>query len=405
MKRKTKTLPIVSTLCLLGAMLVPSIAQAGEPFSWNGSNWVSADGETPIYGAKCKGVDVSFYDHEIDWEAVKNDGISFALIRVYHKGEGAGKESGVDEDVYWEYNASECERLGIPYGAYCYSEARTVAEAEAEADAVIELLKGHTLSYPVYFDMEDPGLDDVANRTLLAQMANAFTTRMKAAGYQTGFYANLRWRNNFLTDPFFDSLDFWLAEWTHDDKPIYTYDGDFDIWQACGDDFYYVDGIGLADINFDFRPNAPAPNLTVGIPRNAEPGTMFRLYNAYTGEHLYTSGYEEATQAVHAGWIYEGIAWIAPTTSSTPVYRLYNPYSGDHHYTTGAEERDALTALGWIDEGVGWYSDDNQAVPLYRQFNPYESIGAHNYTTSREENDFLASIGWIAEGIAWYGIG
>lgn len=130
---------------------------------------------------------------------------------------------------------------------------------------------------------------------------------------------------------------------------------------------------------------------------------MYRLYNSYTGEHLYTSSLTERDETIVAGWTYEGIGWYAPTTSNTPVYRLYNPYSGDHHYTLDKNEYDALGSIGWSQEGIGWYSDDNQTVPLYRQFNPYAQVGTHNYTTSMDEHTHLVSIGWTGEDIAWYG--
>ena len=104
------------------------------------------------------------------------------------------------------------------------------------------------------------------------------------------------------------------------------------------------------------------------------------------------------------GWNYEGIGWVAPEHSDTPVYRLYNPNAGDHHYTVNAGERDHLKALGWNDEGIGWYSDDSESVPLYRQYNPNAVSGAHNYTTNAGEKDHLVSIGWHDEGIGWYGL-
>lgn len=132
---------------------------------------------------------------------------------------------------------------------------------------------------------------------------------------------------------------------------------------------------------------------------------MLRLYNPYSGEHLYTRSQDENNYLVTLGWRAEGTGWIAPEKSTTPVYRLYNPYSGDHHYTINASERDYLVTLGWNDEGVGWYSDDDHEIPVYRQFNPYAQIGTHNYTVSKQENDYLATLGWRPEGIGWYGMG
>ena len=132
---------------------------------------------------------------------------------------------------------------------------------------------------------------------------------------------------------------------------------------------------------------------------------MYRLYNPNSGEHFYTSSSDERDVLIDAGWNYEGIGWIAPSTSSTPVYRLYNPYAGEHHYTTSVDERNNLISVGWNDEGIGWYSDDNCSIPLYRQYNPNEYANNHNYTTSQEENNYLISIGWRPEGIGWYGVG
>lgn len=132
--------------------------------------------------------------------------------------------------------------------------------------------------------------------------------------------------------------------------------------------------------------------------------SMLRLYNPWSGEHLYTASTEEHDNLVELGWQDEGIAWTAPKTSSTPVYRLYNPYSGDHHYTMSEDEYNECAKRGWKQEGVGWYSDDAKGVELYRGFNPYEAVGTHHYTASRTEIDTMVKNGWRDEGIAWYGM-
>ena len=133
---------------------------------------------------------------------------------------------------------------------------------------------------------------------------------------------------------------------------------------------------------------------------------MSRLYNPYTGEHLYTSSDAEVSNLVAAGWNDEGDGWVAPKKSKSEVYRLYNPYApgGDHHYTTNWGEVENLKAAGWRYEGVGWYSADSESVPLYRQYNPNASTGTHNYTASEVEKDSLVSSGWNDEDVAWYGL-
>ena len=132
---------------------------------------------------------------------------------------------------------------------------------------------------------------------------------------------------------------------------------------------------------------------------------MHRLYNPYTGEHLYTASTSERDHLASIGWNYEGIGWYAPV-SGVPVYRLYNPNApgGDHHYTMDKSEYEHLQAVGWSGEGICWYSDPNKSVPVYREYNPNEFAHNHNYTASRAEHDHLVSIGWNDEGIGWYGV-
>ena len=133
---------------------------------------------------------------------------------------------------------------------------------------------------------------------------------------------------------------------------------------------------------------------------------ILRLYNPYTGEHLYTIDTNELAVLTVLGWNDEGIAWYAPTTGTT-IYRLYNPYSGDHLYTTDENEVSVLTELGWELDDVKLYSADAEeegAIAVYRLFNPYEEVGTHLYTTDENEVSVLTELGWEYEGIAFYGV-
>lgn len=133
--------------------------------------------------------------------------------------------------------------------------------------------------------------------------------------------------------------------------------------------------------------------------------TLTRLYNPWSGEHLYTSDAAEVKNLTELGWRNEGTAWVAPSTSSTPVYRLYNPFSGDHHYTTDEDEYAKCAKDGWRQEGIAWYSaDSSTGTPVYRGFNPYETVGTHHYTMDKTEMDTMKKNGWRDEGIGWYGL-
>lgn len=136
---------------------------------------------------------------------------------------------------------------------------------------------------------------------------------------------------------------------------------------------------------------------------SVSPVPMYRLYNRYNGEHLFTSSASEAQNLVSLGWSGESVAWFTPS-SGNAVYRLYNPYSGDHHYTTDKSEYDYLGSIGWKPEDVAFYSDGTQTTAVFRLFNPYATVATHHYTTSQSEYNYLGTIGWKQEGKGWYGV-
>lgn len=125
---------------------------------------------------------------------------------------------------------------------------------------------------------------------------------------------------------------------------------------------------------------------------------MYRLYNPNSGEHFYTGSLYEAKSVCQAGWRWEGVGWVAPS-SGNDVYRLYNPNAGDHHYTLSPHERDSLVGKGWRFEGVGWKSGGS--ISLMREYNPNAETGTHNFTLSSAEHANLVRAGWRDEGKAW----
>ena len=133
---------------------------------------------------------------------------------------------------------------------------------------------------------------------------------------------------------------------------------------------------------------------------------IFRMYNKNSGEHFYTTNEEEAAYITSIGWLYEGVGWMAPKRSSSPVYRVYNPNSGDHLYTLDRTEYRHLVSVGWNDEGIAFYSDDEKTIPIYREYAPFRETGNHNYTTDNEEDEWLVNdIGWSGEGVKLYAAG
>lgn len=131
---------------------------------------------------------------------------------------------------------------------------------------------------------------------------------------------------------------------------------------------------------------------------------MYRLYNRWSGEHLFTTDYSEYSYLGSIGWTQEGVAWNAPASGGTPVWRLYNPYSGDHLYTGSASEYAYLGSIGWRQEGESFRSADASSggAPIYRLYNRWLTAGTHLFTTDASEYSYLGTLGWSQEGEAFY---
>ena len=129
---------------------------------------------------------------------------------------------------------------------------------------------------------------------------------------------------------------------------------------------------------------------------------MYRLFNPWTTEHLYTTDLSEAKGLASLGWNWEGIAWVTSSAGAS-VYRLYNAFSGDHLYTARRSEYDTLVKRGWRGEGVQFRSvGSKDGTAVRRLFNRYVTTGTHFLTTSVEEEHSCVRVGWKSEGTAWY---
>lgn len=213
-------------------------------------------------GAKAQGVDVSHHQGKIDWQQVKNSGIDFAIIRCgYSYPAGGGKK-----DRYWDYNVSECERLGIPYGVYLYSYATNASEAGAEADFAANLIKGHNPALPVYFDMEDNSMlgSDYAS------LARTFCNKISQAGYTPGVYASYNWWTTKLTSSVFNNWDRWIARY----NSYVGYNGAYSAWQYTSSGS--VPGInGNVDMNWWYRDGWGASGVQSLNTANIQPGEYY----------------------------------------------------------------------------------------------------------------------------------
>lgn len=169
-----------------------------------------------------KGIDVSTWQGNIDWNKVKADGIEFAMLRSSFGKENPSQQT---DNKFWQ-NYSGAKAAGVPIGAYHYSYATTVEDAKKEADFFLSIIKGCEFEYPVAFDIEDPS-QMYLGKQLITDIIMTFCGRVQAAGYYVSVYTNLDWITNRIDMNRVKVFDIWLAQWNSQS----TYGGSFGMWQ------------------------------------------------------------------------------------------------------------------------------------------------------------------------------
>lgn len=169
---------------------------------------------------KLNGIDVSHYQGDINWKAVKEYGIDFAFIKCLQ-----GK-SRVDECFHT--NMRNAIANDIPVGVYVYSKAKTIDDSVAEAKRVIKECSQYKLTYPVVFDFESKHFEDMS-LAMRGKIIDAFCqTILSDCKYIPMLYSSRYWLMHMIPAEVVKKYDIWLAEYTTG-KPKYT--GDYKIWQ------------------------------------------------------------------------------------------------------------------------------------------------------------------------------
>ena len=195
------------------------------------------------------GVDVSAHQGDIDWAAVKDSGIEFAIIRLGYRGYGSGK---LVEDEYAKKNLKEAREAGLKIGAYFFSQALNIKETDEEIQFMLNMLADVDLDMPLVLDWEIPAEDartkNMDARTL-TDIQLHYCGQMKKMGYQPMVYFNWHQSENLYYLSELEDYPFWLA--LYQDRMTYPWKVEMWQWTSSG----RVPGIqGNVDINV-FMPH------------------------------------------------------------------------------------------------------------------------------------------------------
>lgn len=192
------------------------------------------------------GIDVSKWNGNIDWNAVKSSGVSYAIIRCGYRGSSTG---ALIEDPAFRTNIKGAQNAGLKVGVYFFTQAVNEVEAVEEASMVLGLIKGCNISYPVFLDVEPSnGRADAISTDTRTAVCRAFCQTIQNSGYKAGIYANKTWFTEHMNASSLTSYKIWLAQYAA--APTYTVTK-YDMWQYSSKGS--VAGIsGSVDMNISY---------------------------------------------------------------------------------------------------------------------------------------------------------
>jgi len=221
---------------------VPTNPYSPEDFTTNGEQLECIAGETEF------GIDVSYWQGDIDWQQVKEAGVEFAMIRLGWRGSEQGLLA-VDDYVRANYEGAKA--AGIKVGGYFFSQSISPEEAVEEAEYVLELIDGWEMDMPIVYDWEYISADSRTGHVdarLLTDCTKAFCERIRQAGYEPMIYFNADQSHKQMFLEELTQYPFWLA--MYESEMDYPYK--IDMWQySCTGTIPGIEG--NVDLNLYFK--------------------------------------------------------------------------------------------------------------------------------------------------------
>lgn len=172
-----------------------------------------------------RGIDISKYQTVTDWAAVKNAGQEFVIVR-------AGYGNSVSQkDPKFEEHYTGAKGQGLKVGTYWFMYATSIEDAEKEALAFLEVIKGKSFELPIFADYEGDSRDYAKKKGVnvtpdfVQSVIKKFVDTLKANGYNAGVYLNPDFIKTYQLTGLINEYPLWLAWYNgkteYSDKPDY----------------------------------------------------------------------------------------------------------------------------------------------------------------------------------------
>lgn len=244
-----------------------------------------------------RGIDVSGFQYDIDWTAVKNSGqAEFAIIR-------AGTTLNNDTETFYndakfEQNYAGAKNAGIKIGLYYYCGATTPSGFVNCAKDMVEYLDGKSAEYPVYIDVEASQAQMNMGKAVLTEYLMSALRIIKNAGYKAGVYASQSWFTSYIDKSALQSAGYeiWQARWPSATSAVdpsgYDESANCGIWQYSSKGS--ISGIsGNVDVDVSYidysktaAPTPFTPNGDINRDEAVDEVDVFLMNNHLTGKKV-----------------------------------------------------------------------------------------------------------------------
>ena len=209
------------------------------PYSFR---WKALYGNSVYPNAQVRGIDISHYQENIDWDRVRNATIQDSPVRfVFIKA-----TEGTDKfDPNFNINFFNARKSGLIRGAYHFFSTKSNAKDQALFFCRMVQLEEGDLPPVLDVETEVDRIGSYSKEKLKREVSLWLDIVEKYYQVTPILYASYSFRQHYLDDPTFDRYPFWIAHYYVDSL---SYTGQWAFWQHT--DAGHIDGIkGYVDIN------------------------------------------------------------------------------------------------------------------------------------------------------------
>ena len=323
-----------------------------------------------------KVVDISTFDKSVDFNKVKKAGYVGVIIRA-----GYG-QTNVD-DYFYEH-IQQANKANLPVGIYWFSYAYSEGMAKKEAWKCIELIKRYKVQMPVFWDYEydsdryAKSQGHPVSKALLNNMAVAFCSEIRKAGYVPGIYFNKDYRDNRFDKNLLKQYSQWFA-WYNKTLP----DGmeDIDLWQYTSSE--EVDGIPAPREDVNYLVNEKLINAYISTSEDSEETRQEKYIKALQtalnvsyGLHMPVDGdYGKLTESgVRLNYLYykrpairnSHVSWFQGMLNRDPRAKTKLEVDGSFGPATEKRLKDFQEAYRLLVDGYGGHQTHMKLIEVAR---------------------------------------